>query len=511
MRATSSRTFDRRKQTLSTGAGRGLNTSHSHGTGKKKSDDVNDEKISETLDRLNKEETKFQNFWVGVTNIVESYRYQHRHRNHVIGGESDPIRRLHHSTRRKAVSAVSSQSDTFLPIAYSSQPSKDYLFHPYSTFRVLWDILLALLLLYSILSIPLRVGFDTEPTPQEEAVDDFIIVMFFLDIVVQANSTYLDPQTETWIFDRKTIIKHYLKFWFWVDVLAAIPFDNIADDLQTSAATPSSSTMVQPTDGTMYIPTQDTSSSSSSHSRSNGQYLTIVRFIRAFRLIRIVKLYNFLQTIKNNSIQSTFGSSMSHTNLNNELKRNKSNKRKNKLKGLKNKSNKDSSLSGNKSIAGRIMELLSLHPTMLSLIRLGAQIFFIAHVFACFWHYIAIDGVIPPDMGTVTWIKEFGYTDRSVTMRYVASLYYVVVTMLTIGYGDIYATNDVERVYAIVTMIVGGVIFGALVAQVAQAIDKRNPQQQMFNKKMYELKLFMADVGVPLELRDKAKVRTHTL
>jgi hypothetical protein len=60
-------------------------------------------------------------------------------------------------------------------------------------------------------------------------------------------------------------------------------------------------------------------------------------------------------------------------------------------------------------------------------------------------------------------------------------------------------------------MIIGGVVFGALVARVAAAIDKRNPQEQAFNKKMYELKLFLAEVGVSLPIRDKAKVRLRSI
>ncbi len=37
-----------------------------------------DENVPETVDRLTQEDAKFQNFWVGVTNLVESYRYQKR-------------------------------------------------------------------------------------------------------------------------------------------------------------------------------------------------------------------------------------------------------------------------------------------------------------------------------------------------------------------------------------------------------------------------------------------------
>jgi hypothetical protein len=40
------------------------------------------------------------------------------------------------------------------------------------------------------------------------------------------------------------------------------------------------------------------------------------------------------------------------------------------------------------------------------------------------------------------------------TCRYIISLYYAVVTMTTVGYGDIHATNVAERIAAILIMLV---------------------------------------------------------
>ncbi len=37
-----------------------------------------DEKLPDIVERLDKEDAKFKNFWVGVTNLVESYYQQQR-------------------------------------------------------------------------------------------------------------------------------------------------------------------------------------------------------------------------------------------------------------------------------------------------------------------------------------------------------------------------------------------------------------------------------------------------
>ncbi len=278
-----------------------------------------------------------------------------------------------------------------------------------------------ILLIFSVLAIPFRVGFDISPNVREEVIDDLISILFAIDILVHMNSMYFDNMKDCWISDRSLIIQHYLSFWFWIDLASTLPFDSLADWFSTNGT---------------------------------GQ-LSVIRLIRILRLIRIAKLYHLLKETTEN----------------------------------------------------HLLDKLHVDPTLLSVITLFCQIFFIAHLFACFWHFIAISESGEVSTSGVTWITEFGYTDSTKAAQYVASLYFVIVTMLTIGYGDIYPTNDVERIYAIIMMIVGGVIFGALVAQVATAIDKRNPQQKSFNKKMYEFKVFLANVsGLSLQLRDSAKV-----
>lgn len=145
-----------------------------------------------------------------------------------------------------------------------------------------------------------------------------------------------------------------------------------------------------------------------------------------------------------------------------------------------------------------------INPGIMNLVTLMLQIFFIAHIFACFWHYITLEqsaGNFPE-----TWVTKFGYEHSGKGTLYVASLYYIIVTMLTVGYGDIYATNQLERFYAILTMLCGAIIFGALVGKVTSLIEKRNPQAKAFSEKMDEFKSFAADINLPMALRNKAKV-----
>lgn len=113
---------------------------------------------------------------------------------------------------------------------------------------------------------------------------------------------------------------------------------------------------------------------------------------------------------------------------------------------------------------------------------LSFQIFFAAHFIACFWFYLTnphVTGVGPDGThagrdddasglvsGIRTWTIEFGVSDATVQTQYIASLYWTFTTMLTVGYGDIHATNTGERLYSTLTMLFGAIMFGAIIAKV---------------------------------------------
>jgi hypothetical protein len=149
----------------------------------------------------------------------------------------------------------------------------------------------------------------------------------------------------------------------------------------------------------------------------------------------------------------------------------------------------------------KIMDRLYINPAWLNLGLLLMIIFYIAHLFACFWHFIADDNSF-----MFSWINNFGFTDTTISERYVASFYYVIITMISIGYGDIYPTNSLERFYAIITMLTGVIIVSALVGRVNTVIANRNPRATALKEKIVELKSYFSQIRLPEDLQQKTKV-----
>jgi succinate dehydrogenase/fumarate reductase cytochrome b subunit len=260
--------------------------------------------------------------------------------------------------------------------------------------------------MYSVIVIPINLGFEPKITPFFEKVDILILCAFSLDILANFNTTYYDTDLEITVVNRRMIAQNYLQFWFWIDILSTFPFD--------------------------YIQT--------------GSDVGAVRVIRALRLFRIMKLVRV-------------------------------------------------------SKFSEVLQRYRVDPNLINFFVLLMGIFFVAHIFACIWHYLAIIG---KDNG---WVYKLDYEDASIYERYIASIYYILVTMMTIGYGDIHPVNHTERIFAIATMLVGGVVFGALIAKLASILEKSNPEAKALASNMSELKTYLIEVAVSNETRKKVVVR----
>jgi len=108
---------------------------------------------------------------------------------------------------------------------------------------------------------------------------------------------------------------------------------------------------------------------------------------------------------------------------------------------------------------------------------------------------------------TPTWREKFFdvNTTTTVEMQYVTSFYWTIATMLAVGYGDIYAATSGERVYSIVTQLLGSIVFGTVIGTVSVLVESRDPQGRARKEKLDELKTYLADRDIPAPLAKQAK------
>lgn len=82
---------------------------------------------------------------------------------------------------------------------------------------------------------------------------------------------------------------------------------------------------------------------------------------------------------------------------------------------------------------------------------------FVAHVCGCCWNYIGTYEI--RHFLNENWIVRNNLLDVPLFSRYVTCFYWSVTTMITVGYGDIIAFTEVERVFSIVVMLMSCAVF----------------------------------------------------
>ncbi|XP_026079075.1 potassium voltage-gated channel subfamily H member 6 [Carassius auratus] len=106
----------------------------------------------------------------------------------------------------------------------------------YSPFKAMWDWIILLLVLYTAVFTPYSAAFFLNELEEEKkhtcgytcnplnVVDVIVDVLFIIDIVITFRTTYVNHNDEV-VTHPKLIAIHYIKGWFLVDMVAAIPFD----------------------------------------------------------------------------------------------------------------------------------------------------------------------------------------------------------------------------------------------------------------------------------------------
>lgn len=80
--------------------------------------------------------------------------------------------------------------------------------------------------------------------------------------------------------------------------------------------------------------------------------------------------------------------------------------------------------------------------------------FLICHLLACLWYFVSTIDI----QHNQNWVTKYDIQDKPESDLYIASFYWTVTTLTTVGYGDITPANNLERGICICVML-GGVFF----------------------------------------------------
>jgi voltage-gated potassium channel len=97
----------------------------------------------------------------------------------------------------------------------------------------------------------------------------------------------------------------------------------------------------------------------------------------------------------------------------------------------------------------------------------------------------------------VTGIGTFGFMILE-DLSFADAFYYNIVTISTVGYGDIHPTNQASRMLAVLLIVMGGATFLGVIANATEMLILRRESQNRIRKINMVLGIFFSEVGYKL-------------
>ncbi|XP_073181941.1 voltage-gated delayed rectifier potassium channel KCNH4 isoform X4 [Lepidochelys kempii] len=301
----------------------------------------------------------------------------------------------------------------------SVQKSRFILLH-YSVFKALWDWLILLATFYVAVTVPYNVCFtgteDSLAAARSTIVSDIAVEMLFiLDIVLNFRTTYVSQSGQV-VYDTRSICIHYVATWFFVDLIAALPFD------------------------LLYA--------------FNVTVTSLVHLLKTVRLLRLLRLLQKLDRFSQHSAV-----------------------------------------------------VLALLTSVFALL---------AHWLACIWYVIGRKEMESNDPLTwgIGWLHELGrrleapYVNSSVggpsvRSTYIASLYFTLSSLTSVGFGNVCANTDAEKIFSICTMLIGALMHAVVFGNVTAIIQRMYSRRSLYHTRMKDLKDFIRVHRLPQPLKQR--------
>ncbi len=277
-----------------------------------------------------------------------------------------------------------------------------------STFRIIWDVFIVVLILVSCWLIPFQIAFQHVVIKSGAKIIYLIDLFFFIDIFLNFITSYRYEGMD--VSDKKKIAIHYLKTFFIIDLAANLPLDALFwgnRDIQIYG-------------------------------------ISLVLVLRGFRLLRIFRLFVIFRRWEEQSWSNS---------------------------------------------------------GFLRIIKFFATVMLLIHWIACVWYLIAFMDDFPPNC----WVVAMGIKNTDPVTLYIRSLYWTIVTMTTVGYGDITPNRNIEYVFTMGVMLLGASIYAFIIGNIASLFSNLDSAKANFWNRIETVNQYLRSRHVPYDLNQQVR------
>lgn len=139
----------------------------------------------------------------------------------------------------------------------------------------------------------------------------------------------------------------------------------------------------------------------------------------------------------------------------------------------------------------KVKNFFAKQKSIIQIIPVGMTVFIICHCAACMWHFFGWY-----DDSPYSWVSRNKYRDEDIADRYVVSMYFIVQTITTVGYGDIGVHTRVEFLIAIIFMFVGVLFYSNILSNLLIIVSKKLEDHEYISEKTYLLKSLRKELNI---------------
>ncbi|OMJ72010.1 hypothetical protein SteCoe_29654 [Stentor coeruleus] len=155
----------------------------------------------------------------------------------------------------------------------------------------------------------------------------------------------------------------------------------------------------------------------------------------------------------------------------------------------------------NSSFMRKIEDTLDIKTSAMRLFQGFMTAVVLLHLMACLWFYSARF----QDFDVNTWVVKYGYIDLDIGSLYLRSLYFIMTTLATVGYGDIAANNDLERILVIIWIIIVMFFMTFNISSMSNMMSSIDTKDSIMQYKISVIDDFCKESKLSKELRIKLK------
>ena len=149
----------------------------------------------------------------------------------------------------------------------------------------------------------------------------------------------------------------------------------------------------------------------------------------------------------------------------------------------------------------RFVEFLNISESIVRLFKFLASIILVVHINACFWHLIARLEEDSKD----NWTYRYNLIEANPEELYLTSVYFVMQTIVTIGFGDVVPKTLLERSYTLFLLLIGVGFYSYTIGNLSSIFQTLEHDSSSLNHKLHVLKEFSKDQNIDKKIVDKIK------